>query len=159
MRFVRVSSPGILHGAGLWQLPRQLYLPTEKKSAQFPNSHLKYVWYESPMGPWVTGGTCVLASALLGASPGSAARSPRLRRLVLRTLQGSFPPLKTHEPGDKFDLGATRGRQPGLRYCLTEPAEVWRCHQAEDGLLPFEGRGRLPFRKVTFGSRAVKSRR
>ncbi|XP_028280371.1 vacuolar protein sorting-associated protein 13B isoform X2 [Parambassis ranga] len=35
---------GILHGAGLWQLPKQLYLPTEEKSAQAPNSHLKYVW-------------------------------------------------------------------------------------------------------------------
>lgn len=35
---------GILHGAGLWQLPKQLYLPTEEKSARAPNSHLKYVW-------------------------------------------------------------------------------------------------------------------
>lgn len=35
---------GILHGAGLWQLPRQLYLPAEEKSAQAPNSHVKYVW-------------------------------------------------------------------------------------------------------------------
>ncbi|XP_035381767.1 vacuolar protein sorting-associated protein 13B isoform X2 [Electrophorus electricus] len=35
---------GILHGAGLWQLPKQLYLPTEKKSADAPNSQLKYVW-------------------------------------------------------------------------------------------------------------------
>ncbi|XP_075961498.1 intermembrane lipid transfer protein VPS13B isoform X2 [Anarhichas minor] len=35
---------GILHGAGLWQLPKQLYLPTEEKSSQAPNSHLKYVW-------------------------------------------------------------------------------------------------------------------
>ncbi|KAJ8353846.1 hypothetical protein SKAU_G00214130 [Synaphobranchus kaupii] len=35
---------GILHGAGLWQLPRQLYLPDEEKSAQAPNSHIKYVW-------------------------------------------------------------------------------------------------------------------
>ncbi|XP_044063064.1 vacuolar protein sorting-associated protein 13B-like isoform X9 [Siniperca chuatsi] len=35
---------GILHGAGLWQLPKQLYLPKEDKSAQAPNSHLKYVW-------------------------------------------------------------------------------------------------------------------
>ncbi|XP_037309384.2 intermembrane lipid transfer protein VPS13B-like isoform X2 [Pungitius pungitius] len=35
---------GILHGAGLWQLPKQLYLPTEEKAAQAPNSHLKYVW-------------------------------------------------------------------------------------------------------------------
>uniref|UniRef100_UPI0037E89457 intermembrane lipid transfer protein VPS13B-like isoform X1 n=1 Tax=Semicossyphus pulcher TaxID=241346 RepID=UPI0037E89457 len=35
---------GILHGAGLWQLPKQLYLPTEEKSAHAPNSHLKYVW-------------------------------------------------------------------------------------------------------------------
>ncbi|KAF7649505.1 hypothetical protein LDENG_00140610, partial [Lucifuga dentata] len=37
---------GILHGAGLWQLPKQLYLPAEEKSAQASNSHLKYVWYE-----------------------------------------------------------------------------------------------------------------
>ncbi|KAK7930669.1 hypothetical protein WMY93_007064 [Mugilogobius chulae] len=35
---------GILHGAGLWELPKQLYLPLEQKSAQAPNSHLKYVW-------------------------------------------------------------------------------------------------------------------
>uniref|UniRef100_A0A8C2X0N4 Vacuolar protein sorting 13 homolog B n=1 Tax=Cyclopterus lumpus TaxID=8103 RepID=A0A8C2X0N4_CYCLU len=35
---------GILHGAGLWHLPKQLYLPTEEKSAEAPNSHLKYVW-------------------------------------------------------------------------------------------------------------------
>ncbi|XP_063735116.1 intermembrane lipid transfer protein VPS13B-like isoform X2 [Eleginops maclovinus] len=35
---------GILHGAGLWQLPKQLYLPTEEKSCRAPNSHLKYVW-------------------------------------------------------------------------------------------------------------------
>ncbi|XP_072317743.1 intermembrane lipid transfer protein VPS13B-like isoform X2 [Eucyclogobius newberryi] len=35
---------GILHGAGLWLLPKQLYLPLEEKSAQAPNSHLKYVW-------------------------------------------------------------------------------------------------------------------
>ncbi|XP_028983860.1 intermembrane lipid transfer protein VPS13B-like isoform X3 [Betta splendens] len=35
---------GILHGAGLWQFPKQLYLPAVKTSAQAPNSHLKYVW-------------------------------------------------------------------------------------------------------------------
>ncbi|XP_029101804.1 vacuolar protein sorting-associated protein 13B isoform X3 [Scleropages formosus] len=35
---------GILHGAGLWQLPRQLYLPAEEKSAAAPNSHVKYAW-------------------------------------------------------------------------------------------------------------------
>ncbi|XP_062322182.1 intermembrane lipid transfer protein VPS13B [Osmerus eperlanus] len=35
---------GILHGAGLWQLPKQLYLPVEGKSALAPNSHVKYVW-------------------------------------------------------------------------------------------------------------------
>ncbi|XP_051922637.1 intermembrane lipid transfer protein VPS13B-like isoform X3 [Hippocampus zosterae] len=35
---------GILHGAGLWQLPKQLYLPAEEKSAEAANSHLKYVW-------------------------------------------------------------------------------------------------------------------
>ncbi|KAG7255631.1 hypothetical protein CRUP_006242, partial [Coryphaenoides rupestris] len=35
---------GILHGAGLWQLPRQLYLPAEDNAALAPNSHLKYVW-------------------------------------------------------------------------------------------------------------------
>ncbi|XP_034029740.1 LOW QUALITY PROTEIN: vacuolar protein sorting-associated protein 13B-like [Thalassophryne amazonica] len=35
---------GILHGAGLWQLPKQRYLPAEEKAAQAPNSHLKYVW-------------------------------------------------------------------------------------------------------------------
>ncbi|KAL4617020.1 vacuolar protein sorting-associated protein 13B-like [Arapaima gigas] len=35
---------GILHGAGLWQLPRQLYLPAEAKSADAANSHVKYAW-------------------------------------------------------------------------------------------------------------------
>ncbi|XP_042565146.1 LOW QUALITY PROTEIN: vacuolar protein sorting-associated protein 13B [Clupea harengus] len=35
---------GILHGAGLWQLPKQLYLAVEVQAAQAPNSHLKYVW-------------------------------------------------------------------------------------------------------------------
>ncbi|XP_068616522.1 intermembrane lipid transfer protein VPS13B-like [Brachionichthys hirsutus] len=35
---------GILHGAGLWHLPKPVYLPTEEKSAQAANSHLKYVW-------------------------------------------------------------------------------------------------------------------
>ncbi|XP_037533228.1 vacuolar protein sorting-associated protein 13B [Nematolebias whitei] len=35
---------GILHGAGLWQLPKQLYLPAEETSAHASNSHLKYVW-------------------------------------------------------------------------------------------------------------------
>uniref|UniRef100_A0A8B9JT32 Vacuolar protein sorting 13 homolog B n=1 Tax=Astyanax mexicanus TaxID=7994 RepID=A0A8B9JT32_ASTMX len=35
---------GILHGAGLCQMPKQTYLPTEEKSADAPNSHLKYVW-------------------------------------------------------------------------------------------------------------------
>ncbi|KAM9309789.1 intermembrane lipid transfer protein VPS13B [Pholidichthys leucotaenia] len=35
---------GILHGAGLWQLPKQLYLPAEEKATLAPNSHLKYVW-------------------------------------------------------------------------------------------------------------------
>ncbi|XP_027028317.2 vacuolar protein sorting-associated protein 13B isoform X2 [Tachysurus fulvidraco] len=35
---------GILHGAGLWHLPKQLYSPTDLKSAEGPNSHLKYVW-------------------------------------------------------------------------------------------------------------------
>lgn len=43
--FVSVLT-GILHGAGLWQFPKQLYLPTQEKSAQAPNSHLKYVWYD-----------------------------------------------------------------------------------------------------------------
>ncbi|KAI4881788.1 hypothetical protein NFI96_011483 [Prochilodus magdalenae] len=35
---------GILHGAGLCQLPKQLYLPTGEKSEDASNSHLKYVW-------------------------------------------------------------------------------------------------------------------
>uniref|UniRef100_A0AAV2MBD8 VPS13-like middle region domain-containing protein n=1 Tax=Knipowitschia caucasica TaxID=637954 RepID=A0AAV2MBD8_KNICA len=35
---------GILHGAGLWELPKQLYLPLDERSAQAPNSQLKYVW-------------------------------------------------------------------------------------------------------------------
>ncbi|XP_028837760.1 vacuolar protein sorting-associated protein 13B isoform X2 [Denticeps clupeoides] len=35
---------GILHGAGLWQFPKQLYLPVEEPAAQASNSHLKYVW-------------------------------------------------------------------------------------------------------------------
>uniref|UniRef100_A0AAR2LI31 Vacuolar protein sorting 13 homolog B n=1 Tax=Pygocentrus nattereri TaxID=42514 RepID=A0AAR2LI31_PYGNA len=35
---------GILHGAGLWQLPKQLYPPTEEKAEDARNSHLKYAW-------------------------------------------------------------------------------------------------------------------
>lgn len=65
---------GILHGAGLWQLPKQLYLPTEEKSAQAPNSHLKYVWY----GSLCRSRTRAPASAVLGSSPGSAALSLRI---------------------------------------------------------------------------------
>ncbi|XP_017308310.2 intermembrane lipid transfer protein VPS13B isoform X5 [Ictalurus punctatus] len=42
--FVSQTGYGILHGAGLWHLPKQLYPPTELKSADGPNSHLKYVW-------------------------------------------------------------------------------------------------------------------
>lgn len=49
--FVSVLT-GILHGAGLWQFPKQLYLPSVEKSAQAPNSHLKYVWYE-PAGSFL----------------------------------------------------------------------------------------------------------
>lgn len=39
-----VSSPGILHGAGLSQLPKQRYLPSDLQTQNAPNSHLKYVW-------------------------------------------------------------------------------------------------------------------
>ncbi|KAJ8013405.1 hypothetical protein DPEC_G00052920 [Dallia pectoralis] len=35
---------GILHGAGLWQLPKQLYLPTDEEASLSPNSPVKYVW-------------------------------------------------------------------------------------------------------------------
>ncbi|XP_053322760.1 intermembrane lipid transfer protein VPS13B [Spea bombifrons] len=35
---------GILHGAGLSQLPKQRYLPCDLKTNQAPNSHAKYVW-------------------------------------------------------------------------------------------------------------------
>ncbi|KAI7806135.1 putative vacuolar protein sorting-associated protein 13B-like [Triplophysa rosa] len=35
---------GLLHGAGLWQLPQQLHLPTDRKSADAVNSHVKYIW-------------------------------------------------------------------------------------------------------------------
>ncbi|XP_052473684.1 intermembrane lipid transfer protein VPS13B-like [Carassius gibelio] len=35
---------GLLHGAGLWQLPKQLHLPTDSRSADASNSHVKYVW-------------------------------------------------------------------------------------------------------------------
>ncbi|XP_008146729.2 intermembrane lipid transfer protein VPS13B isoform X2 [Eptesicus fuscus] len=35
---------GILHGAGLSQLPKQRYQPSELHAAQAPNSHVKYVW-------------------------------------------------------------------------------------------------------------------
>ncbi|XP_068093820.1 intermembrane lipid transfer protein VPS13B isoform X2 [Hyperolius riggenbachi] len=35
---------GILHGAGLSQLPKQRYLPNDLQSQQAPNSHVKYVW-------------------------------------------------------------------------------------------------------------------
>lgn len=35
---------GILHGAGLSQLPRQRYQPSDLHADQAPNSHVKYVW-------------------------------------------------------------------------------------------------------------------
>ncbi|KAM8966204.1 intermembrane lipid transfer protein VPS13B isoform 2-T2 [Pelodytes ibericus] len=35
---------GILHGAGLSQLPKQRYLPNDLQTNQAPNSHVKYVW-------------------------------------------------------------------------------------------------------------------
>ncbi|XP_056617879.1 intermembrane lipid transfer protein VPS13B-like isoform X2 [Triplophysa dalaica] len=35
---------GLLHGAGLWQLPQPLHLPTDRKSADAVNSHVKYIW-------------------------------------------------------------------------------------------------------------------
>ncbi|XP_067305536.1 intermembrane lipid transfer protein VPS13B [Pseudorasbora parva] len=35
---------GLLHGAGLWQLPKQLHPPTDSRSADATNSHVKYVW-------------------------------------------------------------------------------------------------------------------
>ncbi|XP_060679860.1 intermembrane lipid transfer protein VPS13B-like isoform X2 [Hemiscyllium ocellatum] len=35
---------GILHGAGLSQLPKQRFHPTEQQTDQAPNSHVKYVW-------------------------------------------------------------------------------------------------------------------
>ncbi|TRY56677.1 hypothetical protein DNTS_021035 [Danionella cerebrum] len=37
---------GLLHGAGLWQLPQQLHPPIETRSADASNSHLKYLWYQ-----------------------------------------------------------------------------------------------------------------
>ncbi|KAM4705859.1 intermembrane lipid transfer protein VPS13B [Rhinophrynus dorsalis] len=35
---------GILHGAGLSQLPKQRYLPSDLQTHQVSNSHVKYVW-------------------------------------------------------------------------------------------------------------------
>nr|XP_023961065.1 vacuolar protein sorting-associated protein 13B isoform X16 [Chrysemys picta bellii] len=35
---------GILHGAGLSQLPKQRYHPSDQNVEQAPNSHVKYVW-------------------------------------------------------------------------------------------------------------------
>uniref|UniRef100_F6T123 Vacuolar protein sorting 13 homolog B n=1 Tax=Ornithorhynchus anatinus TaxID=9258 RepID=F6T123_ORNAN len=35
---------GILHGAGLSQLPKQRYHPRDQHADQAPNSHVKYVW-------------------------------------------------------------------------------------------------------------------
>ena len=35
---------GILHGAGLSQLPKQRYQPRDLHADQAPNSHVKYVW-------------------------------------------------------------------------------------------------------------------
>ncbi|XP_036904161.1 vacuolar protein sorting-associated protein 13B isoform X2 [Sturnira hondurensis] len=35
---------GILHGAGLSQLPKQRYQPSDLHAAQAPNSHVKYIW-------------------------------------------------------------------------------------------------------------------
>lgn len=41
---VCVCVAGLLHGAGLWQLPKQLHPPTDSRSADANNSHVKYVW-------------------------------------------------------------------------------------------------------------------
>ncbi|XP_005381914.1 PREDICTED: vacuolar protein sorting-associated protein 13B isoform X2 [Chinchilla lanigera] len=35
---------GILHGAGLSQLPKQRHQPSDRHADQAPNSHVKYVW-------------------------------------------------------------------------------------------------------------------
>lgn len=35
---------GLLHGAGLWQLPKQLHQPTDNRSADAANSSAKYIW-------------------------------------------------------------------------------------------------------------------
>lgn len=111
---------GILHGAGLWQLPKQLYLPTEEKSAQAPNSHLKYVWY----GSLCRSRTRAPASAVLGSSPGSAALSLRIlssfsavlfKKKKKKASQYSFlTSKKKEESGKKVDLDLTHGSQPAL---------------------------------------------
>lgn len=118
---------GILHGAGLWQLPKQLYLPTEETSAQAPNSHLKYVWY----GSLCSSSTRAPASAVLGSSPGSAALSLRIlssfffsavlfkkKKKERKASQYSFLTLKKkkkkEESGKKVDLDLTHGSQPAL---------------------------------------------
>lgn len=119
---------GILHGAGLWQLPKQLYLPTEEKSALAPNSHLKYVWYDPaaahcscqlrlyfcPVLPW-SGDICsrLYFFALLGFSPGSAVLFLPLSShhfccfVFKKMLEGSLP---TPTPQKKKE---------GLEGCLT----------------------------------------
>uniref|UniRef100_A0A8C8S293 Vacuolar protein sorting 13 homolog B n=1 Tax=Pelusios castaneus TaxID=367368 RepID=A0A8C8S293_9SAUR len=42
--FVSQTGYGILHGAGLSQLPKQRYHPSDQHVEQAPNSHVKYVW-------------------------------------------------------------------------------------------------------------------
>ncbi|XP_055478364.1 intermembrane lipid transfer protein VPS13B [Psammomys obesus] len=42
--FVSQTGYGILHGAGLSQLPKQRYQPRDLQADQAPNSHVKYVW-------------------------------------------------------------------------------------------------------------------
>lgn len=135
-------SAGILHGAGLWQLPKQLYLPTEEKSALAPNSHLKYVWYDLqplfiPANSSFTfaqlffkSGTCVLASAsllLLDSHQDLLFFSSPLPLIILlfcfkkerkkkpwrvHYLPPHLPP--PNKPAKMFDLDPTHGSQLAL---------------------------------------------
>lgn len=132
-------SAGILHGAGLWQLPKQLYLPTEEKSALAPNSHLKYVWYDLqplfiPANSSFTfaqlffkSGTCVLASAsllLLDSYQDLLFFSSPLPLIILlfclkKKNLGEFITYPPHlpppnKPAKMFDLDPTHGSQLAL---------------------------------------------
>lgn len=129
---------GILHGAGLWQLPKQLYLPTEEKSAQAPNSHLKYVWYDPRCHslflqallllssyslnvghflcfPWIRSRICCSFSLPYLSSFLLSCLKKKKEKKKRKNLEGSLPTFhEKKKSGKMFDLDPTHGSQPAL---------------------------------------------